>query len=61
MKEKAEEEEVVPPALNLTAQQLFWVGFGQSWCLFGGNFERDDSFEDVLMSNEVSCQSNYFF
>ena len=46
MKANAEQEEVVPPALNLTAQQLFWVGYGQDWCLFSG-FEND-KFEDLL-------------
>ena len=47
MKANAEQEEVVPPALNLTAQQLFWVGYGQDHCLENLNL-RYDEFEDML-------------
>ena len=44
----AKQEEVVPPALNLTAQQLFWVGYGQDYCLLGDEYEIYDTFEDIL-------------
>ena len=44
----AKQEEVVPPALNRTAQQLFWVGHGQTHCLLVGGFEHVDKFEDIL-------------
>ena len=48
MKANEKQEEVVPIALNLTAQQLFWVGYGQEFCLWGGYFEIYDKFEDIL-------------
>ena len=48
MKANAAQEEVVPPGLNLTPAKLFWVGYGQDYCLLGGDFERHDTFTDVL-------------
>ena len=47
LKAMEKQEEVVPPALNLTAQQLYWVGQGQTFCLLGG-FEHVDNFEEIL-------------
>merc|ERR1740137_387157 len=38
LKANAEVKEVVPLDLNLTAQQLFWVGNAQYYCLW--NFEE---------------------
>ena len=49
----AKQEEVVPPTLNLTAQQLLWVGYGQTHCLLGGDFEHVDKFEDILKANVI--------
>ena len=48
LKANAEEKEVVPPELDLTPQQLFWVGYGQDYCLLGGNFERYDNLGDLI-------------
>ena len=48
LKANEAQEEVVPPKLNLTPQQLFWVGYAQDYCLLGGMFEYFDTFEDVL-------------
>ena len=48
MKANAKQDEVVPLALNLTAQQLFSVGYGQDYCLLGDRFEDYDTFEDIL-------------
>ena len=48
MKANRVEEEIIPPGLNLTAQQLFWVGYAQDYCLLGGGYEDSDSFEGVL-------------
>ena len=53
LKANEAQEEVVPPKLNLTPQQLFWVGYAQNWCLLGGDFELIDTFEDVLEFYEV--------
>ena len=47
------EEEVVPPALNLTPRQLFWVGYAQNHCLLGGMYTRFDKIEDLLDSYRV--------
>ena len=48
LKANAEEKEIVPPALNLTAQQLFWVGYGQDYCLLGDRFEDSENIKDIL-------------
>ena len=60
MKANANQEEVVPPALNLTAQQLFWVGYGQDYCLLGDRFEDYDRFEDILENYWVFGIPNAF-
>jgi len=41
-------QEVIPPNLNLTAKQLFWVGYAQDYCLLGGSYERYNKFSDLL-------------
>merc|ERR1712013_448324 len=38
--------EVIPPKLNLTAKQLFWVGHAQTHCLY--TYERYSLFSDLL-------------
>ena len=39
------EKEIMPPGLNLTSQQLFWVGYAQEWCLLSNYY---DTFEETL-------------
>jgi len=39
------EKEIMPPGLNLTSQQLFWVGYAQDWCLLS---DISATFEETL-------------
>ena len=48
MKASEATQEVIPPKLNLTAKQLFWVGWAQDFCLLGGGYEYYDKFSDLL-------------
>ena len=48
MKANAEEKEVVAPALNMTSQQMFWVGFGQTWCTVAGWYENYENLGDLI-------------
>ena len=48
LKANAQDKEIIPPALNLTAQQLFWVGYGQDYCLLGDRFEKYETIEEVV-------------
>jgi len=48
LKASEDVQEVIPPNLNLTAKQLFWVGYAQDYCLLGGRYEKYDKFSDLL-------------
>ena len=48
MKANAEEKEVVAPALNMTSQQMFWVGFGQTFCTVAGWYEKYENLGDLI-------------
>ena len=53
MKANAEVKEVVPPALNLTSQQLFWVGYAQDYCLLGGRFTEYKKLGELIDNYSV--------
>ena len=43
-----QEQEIVPKSLNLTTNQLFWLGWGQTWCTLQDLYERVPSLQTLL-------------
>ena len=54
LKANIDQTELVSPRLNLTANQLFWIGYAQDYCLWGDEFEYYTRLEDVILVSQVS-------